>query len=521
MGLFIGQPVLMRGCCIADMRIWPVFCIMSNNYFECQIPLPMKMYQENGPFPGSGSLSTVRPGISGVSGKPARVRSESVPSMAAVVFLLVSVIMTGIGGPAHAASQDDEIVTHLREHGLEVSGPQDLDPLLERAAGSRLVLLGEASHGTSEYYTWRADISRRLIEEHGFDFIIVEGDWPLAFRVNRHVKHLKEEPVSTREVMRHFSRWPQWMWGNEEVKELIGWMHAFNQDRPEHRRAGFYGMDIYAHEQGVDDVVAFLEEHDPSAARMARNNYRCFTRHSDMQAYLQMVHRTREHCGEDIEQVHLHIEANREAFLSADSVRFVNVWQSSRMVIHAERHIRGNLMRGPHAWNHRVEHFYDAAKNLLEWYGEDARGIVWAHNTHIGDARATDMRNAGMKNIGQIAREELGEDQVYAIGFGTYRGDVLAARQWEGAMERMQIPAAVSGSYEYFMQQAGISPMLLLLDDPEEHRPLMQPRGNRAVGVMYQPEQDATQNYVRTVLPRRYNAFLFFEETTALTPLDP
>ena len=441
--------------------------------------------------------------------------------MAAIVFLMLSVIVTGFGEPAHAANQDDEIVTHLREHGLEVSGPQDLDPLLERAAGSRLVLLGEASHGTSEYYTWRADISRRLIEEHGFDFIIVEGDWPLAFRVNRHVKHLKEEPVSTREVMRHFSRWPQWMWGNEEVKELIGWMHAFNEGRPEHRRAGFYGMDIYAHEDGIADVVAFLEEHDPSAARMARNNYRCFTRHSDMQAYLQMVYRTSQHCGEDIEQVHSHIEANREAYLSADSVRFVNVWQSSRMVIHAERHIRGNLMRGPHAWNHRVDHFYDAAKNLLERYGENARGIVWAHNTHIGDARATNMRNAGMKNIGQIAREELGENRVYAIGFGTYRGDVLAARQWEGAMERMQIPGAVSGSYEYLMQQAGISPMLLLLDDPEDHRPLMQPRGNRAIGVIYQPEQDATQNFVRTVLPRRYNAFLFFEETTALTPLNP
>ncbi len=434
--------------------------------------------------------------------------------------LVAGMLLSAVPVSAGTGISEEEVITHLREHGLHLDGPQDLGPLLERAGRHRLVLLGEASHGTSEYYTWRAEISRQLIEEHGFDFIIVEGDWPLAFRVNRHVKHLKEEPASTREVMRHFSRWPQWMWGNDEVKELISWMHEFNADRPAHQRAGFYGMDIYAHEEGIADVVAFLEEHDPSAARMARNNYGCFTRHRDMQAYLQMVHQTRQHCGDDIEAVHRHMEENRAAFMSADSVRFVNTLQASRMVIYAERHIRGNLTRGPHSWNHRVEHFYDAARYLLEQYGEDARGIVWAHNTHIGDARATDMRNSGMKNIGQIAREEMGEDQVYAVGFGTYRGDVLAARQWEGSMERMQVPAAVSGSYEYLMQQAGISPMLLLLDDPREHEPLMRARGNRAVGVVYQPERDATQNYVQTVLPRRYDAFIFFEETRALSPLE-
>ncbi len=417
-------------------------------------------------------------------------------------------------------NDDEAAVLHFREKGIELSDAADLVPLLERASGHRLVLLGEASHGTSEYYTWRADISRRLIEEYGFDFVIVEGDWPLAFRVNKHVKHLEDPVVETREAMRHFTRWPQWMWGNREVKELISWMHEHNSGLPEPQRAGFYGMDIYAHEEGINDVIAFIEQSDPSAARTARNNYRCFTRHRDMQAYLQMVHQTRDHCGDDIEAVHQLLEENREAWMAADSLRFVRAWQGSRMVIHAERHIRGNLTRGPESWNHRVEHFYDAARNLLEWYGDDARGIVWAHNTHIGDARATDMRNAGMKNIGQIAREEMGEDQIYAIGLGTYKGEVLAARQWEGSMELMQVPAAIPGSYEHLMQQAGISPMLMLFDNPEEHQPLLQPRGNRAIGVVYHPERDAAQNYVQTIMPLRYNAFLFFEETQALTPLE-
>lgn len=413
----------------------------------------------------------------------------------------------------------NQAVQHIRDHAIQINEMSDLDPLVGRASGSRLVLLGEASHGTSEYYTWRAEISRRLIQEHGFDFIIVEGDWPLAFRVNKHVKHLEPEPSGSREVMRYFSRWPQWMWGNEEVLELIRWMHEYNSNRPQEHRAGFYGMDIYAYNEGIGDVIAFLEDRDPSQARQARNSYACFTRHRDIQAYLQMVHRTGQHCGSDMEAVQDLLEENREEWVDADSLMFVLAWQASRMVTQAERHIRGNLVHGPASWNHRVDHFFDAARNLLDLYGKQSKGIVWAHNTHIGDARATDMSQAGMKNIGQIAREELGSGHVYAIGFGTYRGEVLAARQWEGPMQRMQIPAAVPGSYEYLMQQAGISPMLLLFDDPQEHQALKQPRGNRAVGVVYQPEGDAERNFVTTVMPRRYDAFIFFEETKALTPL--
>ncbi len=418
------------------------------------------------------------------------------------------------------STNDAEVVEHIREHGLAVSDASDLDPLIEQAAERRLVLLGEASHGTSEYYTWRADISRRLIEEHDFDFIIVEGDWPLAFHVNRHVKHLDEEPSTSREVLEHFHRWPLWMWGNEEVLELVSWLHGHNRDLAETERAGFYGMDVYAYEQGIEDVIGYLEEVDATAARTTRNYYSCFDRHPDMQSYLQNVHRTGEHCADDLEAVHRLLDEHREAYISSDSLGYVNVLQSSRMIVHAERHIRGNLQDGPQSWNHRVDHFYDAASRLLEHYGEEAQGIVWAHNTHIGDARATAMRGSGMRNIGQIARERLGPDQVYAVGFGTYTGEVLAGRQWEGEMELMQVPEAQSGSYEDLMQQAGISPMLLMFRDPDTHQPLMEPRGNRAIGVVYHPEQEGRGNYVRTVLPLRYNAFLFFETTEALTPLE-
>ncbi len=424
------------------------------------------------------------------------------------------------GSLSAEASGIQRAVEHVKERGMAVSDFSDLDPLLMRAGDRRLVLLGEASHGTSEYYTWRAEISKRLMEEHGFDFVIVEGDWPLAFPVNLHVKHLEEEPSGSREVLAHFHRWPPWMWGNEEVLELIRWMHTYNRELPESQRAGFYGMDIYAYEQGMDDVVSFLEATDPSAAVSARNYYGCFDRYPDRQSYLQMVHRSGEYCGPDLEAVHNMLYEDRKEYMAIDSTGFVNVMQGSRMVVFAERHIRATLQRGPQSWNHRAEHFFDAASRMLSLYGEDARGIVWAHNTHIGDARATDMKNAGMKNIGQIAREELGKDQVYAIGFGTYQGEVLAARQWEGAMEQMRIPEAKPGSYEDVMQQAGISPLLLLFDDPDNHQPLMERRENRAVGVVYQPEKDADQNFVPTIMPMRYDAFLFFEATHALTPLE-
>ncbi|MDG5767470.1 erythromycin esterase family protein [Balneolales bacterium ANBcel1] len=437
----------------------------------------------------------------------------------AAALLLPGGSYAGTGYSA-ASSQDERVVDHIRGTGIALSGKQDLGPLIERAGERRLVLLGEASHGTSEYYSWRAEISRRLIEDKGFDFVIVEADWPLAFRINRHVKHMEDDPQESRDALSVFSRWPQWMWNNEEVLHLVNWMRDYNSRQPAGGTAGFYGLDVYAWEQGISDVIAFLEQNDPQQVRRVRGLYGCFDRHRDLSGYLRSVQVSGEHCGGDLEEVHELLSRNRDTYAADDSLGFLKAYQNSRMVVFAERHIRGNLQQGPQSWNHRVDHFYDAAEKLLEAYGEEARGIVWAHNTHIGDARATDMRNAGMRNIGQIARETLGEEQVFSVGFGTYRGEVYAARQWEGRRERMQVPEARDGSYESLMYRAGISPLLLLFDDPDAHGPLLEQRGNRAIGVVYQPEQDARQNYVETVMPLRYDAFLFFDETRALTPLD-
>lgn len=421
---------------------------------------------------------------------------------------------------SHGSDSQNDTAAYIRRHGIALGGTDDLQPLLDQASQSRLVLLGEASHGTSEYYVWRAEISRRLIEEHGFDFVLVEGDWPLAFEVNRHVKHLDSEPRDSRDVLQVFHRWPQWMWANEEVLDLVVWMKEYNRTHPPENRSGFYGMDMYAAPDAMQVVNDFLSAHDGDLARQAERLFGCFTRFRDPSAYLNNIRRTGEDCSEDIERVYGLMREHEGPFTEQDSLGYVNALKSARMMVYYERHTRGNLQSGPESWNYRVDFFHDTAKRLLERYGPDSRGIVWAHNTHIGDARATTMANSGMKNIGQLARETFGMDQVFAVGFGTYRGTVLAGRRWEGPMQQMQIPDAVEGSYEEVMYRSGVSPLMLLLRDSRNRPELMEPRGNRAVGVVYNPARDSQDNFVPTILPLRYDAFLFFSDTQALSPLE-
>lgn len=418
------------------------------------------------------------------------------------------------------AHSTETVAEYIREHGFALDSIDDLQPLLEKASQSRLVLLGEASHGTSEYYVWRAEISRRLIEEYGFDFVLVEGDWPLAIEVNRHVKHLESEQRTSREVLQVFHRWPQWMWANEEVLDLVAWMREHNRAHPPENRSGFYGMDMYAATDAMQVVNRFLSARNGDLARQADRLYGCFTRFRDPSAYLNNIRRTGEDCSEDIEQVYSLVREHEARFTELDSLGYVNALKSARMMVYYERHTRANLQSGPGSWNARVDFFHDTAQRLLERYGPDSRGIVWAHNTHIGDARATTMANSGMKNIGQLARETYGMDQVFAVGFGTYRGTVLAGRRWEGPMQQMQIPDAVQGSYEEAMYRSGISPLLLMLHDSRNRPELMEPRGNRAVGVVYNPARDSQDNFVPTILPLRYDAFLFFSDTQALSPLE-
>jgi erythromycin esterase len=318
--------------------------------------------------------------------------------------------------------------------------------------------------------------------------------------------------------MQSIDRWPLWMWRNQEFQSLVEWLHNYNRDLPMDERIGLYGIDVYNNRAAMEDVISWVERIDPALARRAEQSYSCKTRFSEPGDYIRMVGRTGQDCSEDIENV-LNWVRSLQDHPDADRWGYFRAEHGAKVAINAEKHYRGNLYRDASSWNDRARHFYLTAQRLLDYYGEGSRGAVWAHNTHIGDARATDMSRAGMVNIGQLSREDLGADNVFAIGFGTYTGNVLAAYSWEGQMQNMQIPDGREGSWEAMLEQTGHEKLWLTFQDETFSRNLSQPIPHRAIGVTYNPSDDRG-NYVQTVLPERYDAFIFIRTTTTLTPLD-
>ncbi|CAN5349020.1 hypothetical protein BH23BAC3_BH23BAC3_14400 [soil metagenome] len=425
---------------------------------------------------------------------------------------LFSFLCLMIAGIVSVSAQQAEQAIH--QHAIPFDTASDFDDLIKKAGERTLVLMGEASHGTSEFYTWRAELSKRLIEEKGFNFIAVEGDWPAMSRINEYVKHKPSGPATVEEAMDYIDRWPLWMWRNHEVKDLLEWLHEYNREIAAEERVGFYGVDLYAKQDAMRQVIHYFEEINSDLAAQASRSYSCLTRHGGIQDYLQMVARTGEHCGDDLGQVLTMVRETEN-----DNWAFFNAEHNAKVAINAEKHFRGNLQRGAHSWNERASHFYLTAERLLSFYGDDSLGIVWAHNTHIGDARATDMARQGAHNIGQLAREDMGEANVFAIGFGTYEGRVLAGREWGDDMEAMDTPPARSDSWEEMLSTVGYDQFYLIFDNADLTSTLQSPIPHRAIGVTYNPQQESG-NYVNTVIPERYNAFVFIRETDILNVLD-
>jgi erythromycin esterase len=409
--------------------------------------------------------------------------------------------------------------SNIGQYTVEFENVLDFHDMFEEINQRQLVLMGEASHGTSEFYFWRAELSKYLIEEKGFNFIAVEGDWPAFSRINEFVKHKPGAPSTIVEAMDEIDRWPLWMWRNYEVKELVQWLYDYNRDRNPENRVGIYGVDLYAKQDAMRDVVHWLTEKDPDLGGRAERLYACLSRFSEVRDYLMRVNRTGDDCSEDVQRVLEKVQQFQPGTAGERDWGFFNAEQNAKLVINAERHYRANLQQGPASWNYRAGHFELTSSRLLEFYGADSSGIVWAHNTHIGDARATDMGRHNMVNIGHLSRENLGRDNVYAIGFGTYTGEVFAARQWEGQRESMQVPEAVSGSWEYLLNGIGPDQFYLLFSEQELIDSLQDNIPHRAIGVTYQPEQEQG-NYVPSLLPERYDAFIFIRETTTLQALD-
>jgi erythromycin esterase len=407
----------------------------------------------------------------------------------------------------------------LRERAYPLREPEDLDPLLERIGDAHCVLLGEASHGTSEYYTWRASISQRLIRDKGFSFIAVEGDWPDCYEVNRYVKGYWDSGNSAREVLEAFERWPTWMWANEEILELAEWLSGHNEGLPEEERVGFYGLDVYSLWESMEAVIEYLERVDPEAVNTARRAYKCFEPYGeDVREYARATAFVPTSCEEEVVEMLSELRNKLPEYRDDPESRF-SAEQNALVVRGAERYYRAVVRGGSSSWNVRDRHMVQTLERLMWHHGKEAKAIVWEHNTHIGDARYTDMADVGMVNVGQLMRDQWGVEDVVLVGFGSHRGSVIAGAQWGAPMERMPVPPARQGSWEDILHRTGEEDKLLIFAEAEDEDGLLEPRAHRAVGVVYDPAYERYGNYVPTVLPRRYDAFLYLDETRALHPL--
>jgi len=396
---------------------------------------------------------------------------------------------------------------------------QDLDVLLQAIGDARVVLLGEASHGTSEYYTWRAAITKRLIEEKGFDFIAIEGEWADSYRVNEFIKGPPQDSAATLALLAHYNRWPTWMWANHEVAALVSWLNAYNQGKPAKEKVGFFGLDVYCLWESMTALMPYLQG-NPSLLKSAKQVHRCFQPFgADARQYALAVAHADGNCRAETLRLWNAIQKqNKPEGTAPNEAQFV-AEQHALVALNAERYYRTMVHSNTASWNIRDRHMAQTLQRLLAFHGPDAKVVVWEHNTHVGDARYTSMAASGEVNVGQLARKEYGEENVFIVGFGSYSGSVVAAPGWGAPIQVMEMPPAVAGSWEQILHQLGPANKLILSKDIRSEKYLNRPVGHRAIGVVYNPELEQLGNYVPSVIPKRYDAFLFIDSTQALHPI--
>jgi erythromycin esterase len=420
------------------------------------------------------------------------------------------------------SGQPVSLPEYIGQRAIPLISSSNLEEVFEAAGDRKLTLLGEASHGTHEYYAWRDSISRRLIAERGYRFIAVEGDWASLYELNRFVKNMPGAATSAREVLLGIDRWPLWMWGNEEVVALAEWMREFNAALPAEKKVGFYGMDVYGEWRSKSALLDMLEDLNPALHKHVHALYACFRPFGgDSWAYARSVQRGMQSCESEFSQV---VQLIQETYPDNEAINDYEKFyllQNALVVKHAEKFYRKAMAsQDASSWNSRVNYMNLTVNRLLELYGPDSKGIVWAHNTHVGDARFTEMRQFGQFNIGQLAREQHGPENVFIVGFSTYRGNVKAGSSWGSQMQNMRVPRARSNSIEYKFNQTGPDRFVMVFNEEDrQHEAFNQPMGNRAIGVVYNPARDHQQNYVLSIVPMRYDAMIFFRETRALSPL--
>ena len=425
---------------------------------------------------------------------------------------------------------NDPVLTAVQHDAHPLSGAvDDYDRLLALVGDARFVLIGEASHGTHEFYRTRAEITQRLIHDKGFSAVAVEADWPDGYRVNRYVRGVGDDPTAN-ESLADFRRFPTWMWRNADVLDFVGWLRDHNDlQRTNDGKAGFYGLDLYSLYRSIEVVLAYLDKVDPEAARRARYRYSCFEdfdEDSQQYGYAAGFGLSASCEREAIEQL-VELQrtaaeyARRDGQLAADEAFFVA--QNARVVANAERYYRTMFGGRVSSWNLRDRHMVETLHELdahLSRGGRPAKIVVWEHNSHLGDARATEMSARGELNVGQLVREQYGRDAVL-VGFTTYGGTVTAASDWDAPAERKNVRPALMGSYEALFHATSLP--IFEIDLRGNHvaaQQLLAPRLERAIGVIYRPDTERVSHYIYARLPEQFDAIIHFDHTRAVEPLE-
>lgn len=416
--------------------------------------------------------------------------------------------------------------TLLREAQPLSGAADDYDGLLDLVGDAGIVLLGEASHGTHEFYRERARITRRLIEERGFQAVAVEADWPDAYRVNRYV-HGAPEDADAEEALRGFRRFPTWMWRNAEVLDFVGWLRAHNERSGFERAASFFGLDLYSLGSSVAEVIAYLERVDPAAAERARERYACFEPFGGDQAYGRAVNLgVSESCRRGVVAQLTELQRLADAYLRRDGIAAEDeqfyAEQNARLVASAEEYYRAMFGDPTSSWNLRDRHMADTLDRLarhLGRHGEPPRIVVWEHNSHVGDARMTEMSRRGELNVGQLARQRW-PDHTALVGFTTYSGTVTAASSWDAPAERKRVRPALPESFEALFHDLGEPRFVLDLLSGDAAQALVEPRLERAIGVIYRPETERQSHYFFAHLAGQFDAVVHVDETRAVEPLE-
>ena len=422
------------------------------------------------------------------------------------------------------------IVDAVRGYAHPLTGAaQDYDPLLNLIGNARFVLIGEASHGTHEFYQQRAEITKRLIQEQGFTAVAVEADWPDAYRVNQYVQGVNDDPTPA-EALLSFKRFPLWMWRNTEVLTFVGWLREYNDSLPANTtKTGFYGLDLYSMYASIAAVLGYLNQVDPAAAQRARYRYSCLEHFGqDAQKYgYATSFGISKSCEEEVINQLQDLQRQTAAYIQTDgrvkSDEFFYAEQNARLVKNAEHYYRSMFAQRVNSWNIRDRHMVETLEALiahLDQPGQPTKVVVWEHNSHLGDARATDMGSMGEVNVGQLVKERYGHDAVN-IGFTTYTGTVTAVSGWGETAQLKQVRSALPGSYEALFHETQLPQFLLnLRDENPAIVGLREPRLERAIGVIYLPETERISHYFHACLPEQFDAVIHIDDTKGVQPLD-